>query len=241
MTPQSARRVEAIWSFAAHERGSDIVLPDGRCDIIIRNHADTPHVIVPVITGPGTQAFKVDYDVGDQWFGIRLRPEHAAALWRHDLKQAVDNVLRGQDAKDFLPTLAALDGQSLSLETLVDVIPIQTWPAVDQRVTRAIDMLHVSGGRLQVDDLAGRVACTTRHLNRLFRQSIGLSTKTYGQLVQFHRTLRLIKGSRLPLTAAAYEGGYADHAHLTRAFRRFGGFTPSKLPSELSLPTLFQS
>lgn len=232
--------MEATWSFVADKQGRAIVLPDGRCDIIVRKNIHRSDPAIPVITGPSTRAYTVNYEKGDQWHGIRLRPEHGAALWRHGLVDAVDSVLRGQAAKAFLPALAALDDEPMSVHQLERVIPTPARPTVDHRVMWAIDNLHMSGGRLRVEHLAQRLSCTARHLNRLCRQNIGLSAKTYAQLVQFHRTLRLITESDISLAAAAFEGGYADQAHLTRSFRRFGGFVPSEMPWELSLPTLFQ-
>lgn len=231
-----ARRIEARWSFSACTSGSAVILPDGRCDIIVRNHASTPDEVTPIITGPATQPYRVDYDTGDQWFGIRLRPEHGAALWRDDLDNAPDSVLRGPEALDRLPSLTSLHGTALTLDALAHIIPAQTWPDVDPRLTRAIDILHAAGGRLRIDALAKFVVCTARHLNRLFRRNVGLSAKTYAQLIQFHRTLKLITHGNVPIIAAAFEGGYSDHAHMARTFRRFGGFTPSGIPTDLSLP-----
>jgi AraC-like DNA-binding protein len=205
----------------------------------VRNHASTPDQITPIITGPATQSYRVDYDTGDQWFGIRLRPEYGATLWQGDLGNAPDSVLRGSEALDRLPALSALHGTALTLDALAHIISSQTWPDVDPRLTRAIDILHASGGRLRIDALAQFVACTTRHLNRLFRRNIGHSAKTYAQLVQFHRTLKLVTNGNMPIIAAAFEGGYADHAHMARTFRRFGGFTPSTIPHDLSLPDIF--
>jgi AraC-like DNA-binding protein len=225
-----------MWSFCASTSGSAVVLPDGRCDIIVRNHASTPHEIKPVITGPATRPYHVDFDAGDQWFGIRLRPEHGAALWQGDLGNAPDSVLRGPEALDRLPSLSALHGVPLTRDALAQIIPSLTWPRVDPRLTRAIDILHASGGRLRIDALAECVGCTSRHLNRVFRRNVGLSAKTYAQLIQFHRTLKLITSGNVPIIAAAFEGGYSDHAHMTRTFRRFGGFTPSGIPTDLSLP-----
>lgn len=227
-----------MWSFAARTSGSAVVLPDGRCDIIVRNHACTPDEVTPIITGPATQPYRVDYNTGDQWFGIRLRPEHGAALWQDDLGNAPESVLRGPEALDRLPFLAALHGAGLSLDALAQIISAQTWPDADPRLTRAIDILHASGGRLRIDALAKFMACTARHLNRLFRRNVGLSAKTYLQLIQSHRTLRLITNGNVPIIAAAFEGGYSDHAHMARTFRRFGGFTPSEIPTDLSLPEI---
>jgi len=227
-----------MWSFAARTSGSAVVLPDGRSDIIVRNHASTPDEITPIITGPATQPYRVDYDTGDQWFGIRLRPEHGAALWKINLGHAPDSVLKGPQAMGRLPSLASLNGAALTLDALANIISAQTWSDVDPRLTRAIDILHASGGRLRIEALAKFVACTARHLNRLFRRNVGLSAKTYAQLIQFHRTLKLITHGNVPIIAAAFEGGYSDHAHMTRTFRRFGGFTPSGIPKDLSLPNI---
>ena len=240
-TPKATRGIEALWSFSAKESGSAIVLPDGRCDVILRNHINRPDQITPIITGPATQMYRVEYDTGDQWFGVRLRPEQGATLWADDLNIARDRVLRGDDALHTMPALAQLKGRALTLDALAQVTRAAICGNIDQRLTRAIDMLHASGGRLRVDNLAQQQGGSTRHLHRLFQRNTGLAAKTYAQLVQFHRTLGLLMKGRLPITAAAFEGGYADHAHLTRAFRRFGGFKPSALPPELALPTLFSA
>ncbi|WP_370223980.1 helix-turn-helix transcriptional regulator [Hyphomonas atlantica] len=233
-----ARRIEAIWSFSACTPGSAVILPDGRCDIIVRNHVSTPDEVTPIITGPATLPYRVDYKNGDQWFGIRLRPEHGAALWQDCLGNAPDSVLRGSKALDRFPTLAVLRGSGPTLDDLARIVHAQTWPEVDPRLTRAIDILHASGGRLRIEALARFVGCTARHLNRLFRRNVGLSAKTYAQLIQFHRTLKLITNGNVPIIAAAFEGGFSDQAHMARTFRRFGGFTPSRIPTDLSLPDI---
>lgn len=227
-----------MWSFAARTSGSAVVLPDGRCDIIVRNHSRTPDQITPIVTGPATQPYRVDYVSGDQWIGVRLRPEHGATLWQGDFSKAQDSVLRGAEALDRVPSLAVLCGSATTLEALAHVVHAQTWPDVDPRLTRAIEILHASGGRLRIEALAKFVACTARHLNRLFRRNVGLSGKTYAQLIQFHRTLKLITNGNVPFSAAAFEGGYADHAHMARTFRRFGGFSPSSIPTDLTLPAI---
>ncbi|PJI92487.1 helix-turn-helix protein [Yoonia maricola] len=207
--------------------------------MIVQHHRDTPKTVTPIITGPATRAYTVSYDAGDQWFGLRLRPESGAALWKGAMAQATDTVLRGQEAIDLVPPLAELDGRHLTLKEIAPLVLDHTAQSVDTRLTRALDVLHASGGRIRMTTLAGFLSCSTRQLNRLFRANTGLSTKTYAQLIQFHRTLGLITRARLPITAAAFEGGYADHAHMTRAFGRFGGFAPSRVPPDLTLPQLF--
>jgi AraC-like DNA-binding protein len=198
---------------------------------------------IPVITGPSTRAYKVKYESGDSWLGIRLRPDRAVMLWQKNIGKAADKVLRGQDAIAMLPQLVGINRHELSFAQLAKALEAITMPEhgtdQDSRLLQALNALHVSGGRLPIEKIAALAGCTTRQLNRMFRSNVGLSAKTYSQLVQFHRTLKLLQKERLPITAAAFEGGYADQSHLTRAFQRFGSFTPLGLSSDLYLPELF--
>jgi transcriptional regulator GlxA family with amidase domain len=79
-----------------------------------------------------------------------------------------------------------------------------------------------------------------RNLRRRIETSVGLSFKALASVLRFQRTLRLLSptgGKALGLTQAALEGGYADQAHMTREFRRHGGFTPARRPA-LTLGTM---
>jgi len=219
--------------------GRSLVLPDGRCDIIFRYNIHESVPPIPVITGPATQPYFVNYKAGDSWLGIRLRPYHAALVWRDMIIGAADTVLRGEDAISLLPSLAQVNQSELSIKNLADVCSHFNAPEkVDSRLLTSLDVLHLSGGRIRVDELSEKVGCTTRQLNRIFKINTGLTTKVYAQLEQFHRTLKLVQVEQLSISDAAFEGGYSDHAHLTRAFKRFGGFTPSNIPHHLSSPTL---
>lgn len=239
VTPKSSRSVEAYWSFTADKAGQNLVLPDGRCDVILRHNINQQNLQFPVVTGPATQAYMVTYEAGDCWLGVRLRPNNGVMLWRNRIENAENAVLRGQDAVALVPDLLTREGAEMTLADLATVMATKAPSKEDGRLNRALDALHASGGRITIEKLAVFSGCTPRHLNRIFRSHVGLGTKTYAQLVQFHRTLKLVQQEHLSISDAAFEGGYADQAHLARAFRRFGGFTPSEIPKGLSLPALF--
>lgn len=103
--------------------------------------------------------------------------------------------------------------------------------------------MHLTGGRLPLPDLARTVGMSKRTLRRSIGGSVGLSFKALAPVLRFQRTVRLLAGpqGRGPtLTQAAHEGGYSDQAHMTREFRRHGGFTPGRRPpvalGSLALP-----
>ena len=193
------------------------------------------------MTGPATSAYSVHYDEGDVWYGIRLRPDRAKAVWGAQLGAAKNQVARGAAAEVMIPGLGEQTIGNDPLERLNRSVSKAIIAEGSATLGRALDVIHFSGGRIRVERLADIVSCSSRHLNRLFRNNVGLGCKVYIQLAQFHRTLRLISSGGMTLTQAAFESGYADHAHMTRAFRRFGGFAPTSIPANLTLPTVFLS
>ncbi len=68
------------------------------------------------------------------------------------------------------------------------------------------------------------------YLRKAFRAHVGVPPHRYQTLLRLERAKVLIlKG--IPISQAALEVGFADQAHLTRAFRRYLEFTPSLLNS----------
>jgi methylphosphotriester-DNA--protein-cysteine methyltransferase len=76
-------------------------------------------------------------------------------------------------------------------------------------------------------DLARALECSPFHLSRTFRRVTGSSLRAYvGRLRARRAAERLTAGTR-DLTGLALDLGYADHSHLTNAFRREWGLPPS--------------
>jgi AraC-like DNA-binding protein len=97
-------------------------------------------------------------------------------------------------------------------------------------------------------DAAARLACahvravaadlgvSERHLRRVFRETIGVSPKTFARLARFHDALRAAgeAGAGQPGWAhIAAAAGYYDQAHLIAEFRAIAGVTPRALLREL--------
>ena len=72
---------------------------------------------------------------------------------------------------------------------------------------------------------------TARHLQWVVLSEVGLSPKTYQEIVRLRRFVDGID-TGAPLASAAASAGYADQAHLTRDIRRLCGLTPARLASE---------
>ncbi|URJ36431.1 helix-turn-helix domain-containing protein [Paenibacillus polymyxa] len=92
------------------------------------------------------------------------------------------------------------------------------------------NLLHrifVSGGSVEVKELAEREAISERQLNRKFGQWIGISPKKFSEVVRFQSVLHSIQsGGSVDWTELALKHSFFDQAHLIRDFRRFYGDSP---------------
>ncbi|HHX85583.1 MAG TPA: helix-turn-helix domain-containing protein [Actinomycetales bacterium] len=105
-------------------------------------------------------------------------------------------------------------------------------PAPRREVVGAWRLLERAGGRMRVGDVADGVGLTPRHLSSLVKAELGIGTKQLADLFRWesaHAALvRGIRSGRPPLLAdLAHTHGYADHAHLDAAYRRYAGTSPS--------------
>ncbi len=83
------------------------------------------------------------------------------------------------------------------------------------------------GSPLALAPLAEAVGCSPFHLSRVFRATTGVSLRRYAKRLRARIAAeRLLAGAR-DLTSLAFELGYADHSHLTNAFRDEWGVPPS--------------
>jgi len=116
-------------------------------------------------------------------------------------------------------------------------------------VAWALERLRAEGGRTPVAALCETVGCSRRHLERRFRDHVGLSPKSYARVLRFERaTGRLGRGDgalwhdrsavaeRGRWGALAVECGYFDQAHMNRDFRALAGLSPGELTSAAAPP-----
>ncbi|HEY9104973.1 AraC family transcriptional regulator [Chitinimonas sp.] len=78
-----------------------------------------------------------------------------------------------------------------------------------------------------LSELASQVGLSPWHLNRVFREQMGLPPHAYVTQVRLARAKTLLRGP-LPMAELAAVLGFADQAHLGRQFKRAFGVTPGQ-------------
>jgi AraC-like DNA-binding protein len=85
-----------------------------------------------------------------------------------------------------------------------------------------------------VNAVAVELGVSERHLRRVFRETIGVSPKTFAKLTRFRRAvLAAREKTRASWATIAVAAGYYDQAHLIAEFRAIAGVTPMALLGEL--------
>ncbi|MGY1641498.1 helix-turn-helix transcriptional regulator [Geodermatophilus sp. SYSU D00703] len=91
-------------------------------------------------------------------------------------------------------------------------------------VGEAWRLVHGSAGRCRVEDLAGHVGWSRRHLTERFRLVTGLTPKQAARVARFEAARRLLVDPRRPpLAEIAVRCGFADQPHLAREWRALAG------------------
>ncbi|MDP2733640.1 MAG: AraC family transcriptional regulator, partial [Hoeflea sp.] len=238
--------IEAVWLSLARQASAYRVLPDGRCDIILRfcTSAGPIKQLSVVVTGPTTAHYDVPVEPGMGFAGIRLRPGFFQRILGFKPVALREKTLVGDAAISACPALAALCTETATPETLPDRLIDFVRSRIGQdhaplpgQTRRILSAFHASSGRLSVQDIAQLHGLTARTVQRIVLDATGLPPKSYARILQFHRAMRLLRDHRLRPSEAALEAGYVDQAHMTHALRRFGGLTPARL-TDVTLVTL---
>ncbi|CAN7208506.1 AraC family transcriptional regulator [Acidovorax sp. LjRoot129] len=233
-----ATRIEAVWRYDAMARGSQLVLPDGRMDLVVHCalHPDGSVATVwPVIAGPADQPALVNTRLATVIFGVRFHMGWGGACLGTSPGALRNRTAVGSEAAHILGPLAlqplvqartaqgveqALRCAARGLASRAAVAPAQGRAlAAIERMVRQGHALEEGGGRW-----AGP---SSRTLRRDMAAVAGLPLRTLAGILRFQRAMGLLQAADTSLGEVAAMAGYADQAHMTREFRRFGGFTPA--------------
>jgi len=244
--------VGTYWSLSGRAPdGPQPVLPDGTTELVV--HRERPFFRF-VAAGPGERQASTLFvgpmrspvvllpDGLAEVAAVRFRPHGAYALLgvpQHDLRDAIADVaaldipwLRravrtAQEASSVQAAINCLEAGLLERVTRQHV-------RVDARVEAVIATIDGAAGACRIDRLAAVANSSRRHLERLFREQVGMTPKAYARVVRFTAAAaRLTDEPLVPLADVSYDGGYFDQSHMIREFLAFAGRTPDQFRARL--------
>jgi len=95
-------------------------------------------------------------------------------------------------------------------------------------VTEAIKLMDCKKGNLSIVQLVKYTGYTERHLERIFKNSIGISPEKLNNVLRLHNFIKEAKitANNGSLNPAIFNAGYFDQSHLIREFKKITGITP---------------
>lgn len=97
-------------------------------------------------------------------------------------------------------------------------------------IDRSLNFIIAAKGHFSIKQLVEHTGYTERHLERKFKECIGLNPKKFGNVVRLHHFLKLLKDKTedTNLTAICYDAGFSDQSHLIKDFKKHTGITPTE-------------
>lgn len=100
----------------------------------------------------------------------------------------------------------------------------------DNLVESGLQLIHQPNSSVRVSSLTQTLNISERQFERRFRQTVGISAKSYIRLKRFNEAIELINSGRFTtLTELAHKLCFHDQSHFIRDIKAFSGLTPKAL------------
>lgn len=228
-----------IYEYDADAISSDYIfaVPDGCIDIFIdEDDPDlTAYIAGTVLCGSPTPLEK-----GHRYFGIRFMPGIVPLFIDGTLKDFIDNTFDlslcskfAKNLQDGLFDCRDFKGKADFIQDFYKKLKAEKEHEVfSSRYTIVKEIQKMSDnseGNMPIKDIVEKTGYTERYLDKVFKDEIGLTPKTYSKIVRFQNTIRHINlDNDITLTAIINEHGYYDQSQFIHEFKKLSGQSPLK-------------
>lgn len=245
-SPELNSHVLNYWEFVVErlveESYDHHVPPDGCVSIVVKYSQDVSEPFL-VLVGPRGETLNVEVTCKEHYFGMRFWP-HAARGVLGELLDRAEGLVG--PTMHFLPQVHGVLLEKLpsqpdpekvfkAFEQFGSVL-IQDAEPIDPLIREAVEQLVAANGGGSISNLADHLKLSLRQLQRRFRNSTGLSPKTFARVRRFRSAAaELLTENPRPWATVAYEAGYSDQSHLAREFSQLIGLTALELAEKHSV------
>lgn len=164
-------------------------------------------------------------NVGAELFGIRFYAWTAQLFSRRDFSESGDMAF---DTDEYFDGAAELRFAITNARTFEERVAIsERWLLerlenirVNVDLLNAIDFIIDSRGSVKISEICGYTTVSARRLERVFKQSMGISPKCFSDLVRYQLLWREMISGGFNVLDAVEKYGYSDQPHLLNDFRK---------------------
>lgn len=194
------------------------------------------HHEAALIYGVVTGKFRRTLAGMGQVFGVKFKPASFYPVLQSSVAALTNHVIPltqifGPASQDLSPTIFALPDDTDRIAAMEGFLRAHL-PKPDATATllnEMVDSIIHDRTILKVDDVAARFNLSTRTLQRLFQQYVGVSPKWVIKRFRLHEAVeRMAAGEAHDWPKLAAELGYFDQAHFIKDFKALVGQTPAE-------------
>jgi len=112
------------------------------------------------------------------------------------------------------------------IERFISKLMSYSTHTLDERILGCIDIIRCSEDTLTLDELSTKLHLSHSRLSHLFKSELGITIKQYTQHQKLTRSIKALNED-IPLTKAAFFGGFSSQSHFTNTFKKHFGIKPS--------------
>lgn len=191
------------------------MIPDGTNALFFSPHGG-------LVGGTQTAILEMQFLLPGDYFGIWFKAGALRRLFDVDLSEIVHTVEKDDflSNKSFLYLNERLYEKSTFLERvqLCESLMISSLSQeIPQAFHYAVQRIYQSSGNLTISELSKNIGLSSRQLNRQFLLNIGLSTKSFAQIIRTQALLRGCYENKLSIFHRGLDLGFYDQSHLSKS------------------------
>ncbi len=209
------------------------VVPDGCIDLIFIRRGPAEGYRASIV-GTMTRPIEEELASNMDYIGIRFNPGGFRHFFQIPPRELTDQIVSLNDVSSpsgLAERLADSHGLTACLGSLEDELA-RRFRSEERDLIPAdvLETISVSHGNVSILQLGRMTGWSSRHLRRMFHESIGIGPKTFCRIVRFMSAFRVLRRYPRPsFLDVALDAGYYDQAHFIHEFEGFYGSSPSTI------------
>ncbi len=234
--------IECYWYVESGEASHvQKIIPDGYPELIF-HFRDSYQINISgtwstqsksLVAGQIRKYFYLKNNGQSKIFGIKLKPtglKHIFGISMHPLTDQVmdlhqfDNVLLNQ-----LDHTVRLEAEFYTIVNSVEkyFISLSAHEILLNLTDKAVARIINAKGNIDICEICSSLSISERHLERLFKEFVGLPPKFFARIIRFSNIFSLIENNDPSWSSVVYDSGFYDQSHFIRNFKAFSGDDPS--------------
>jgi AraC-like DNA-binding protein len=233
--------VECYWSVEGSDVLTQKIIPDGFTEIVFHfgdaysvSSEGTTASMQPyfIIAGQLTKPIFLTPSGRSDVFGIKFKPTGIWKLFACDMTPLTNHTgdlrsVLGEEVSTLWERIALEKSDPEKIGIIENyLLEKATASGKTDQLDAIVEAIQECHGQLNVGELASKYNMSTRTMERVFQERIGLSAKQFARLNRFTHVFKLLQQPELTKAEATYLSGYFDQAHFNKEFREFAGENP---------------